>query len=219
LDLSVITGDGVRDDCHTLVLAASSPVFAACSPGPDSCLLLPDFTSADFLNLLGVLYGGPTRLVSTSPHFNPYFSSSSPLLKHLSYFTFHSLSPPVLLSSPLPLFSHSALPLPSYFPLHFSPFLPLHLRSWHIPPGEAEGLYSLLVALGVTTVNLEPVIPPGGGDTLPGTIENTLFKTITPLQLKRPMILVWGGGLCSIPPPSILTGELRSKNNILKWQN
>ena len=131
---------------------------------------------------------------------------------------FPSLSPPVLLSSPLPLFSHSALPLPSYFPLHFSPFLPLHLRSWHIPPGEAEGLYSLLVALGVTTVNLEPVIPPGGGDTLPGTIENTLFKTITPLQLKRPKILVWGGPVLH-PPPSILTGELRSKNNLLKWQN
>ena len=69
LDLSVITGDGVRDECHLLVLAAYSPVFAACSPGPNSCLLLPDFTSADFLNLLGVLYGGPTRLVSPSPIF------------------------------------------------------------------------------------------------------------------------------------------------------
>ena len=98
LDLSVITGDGVRDDCHTLVLAASSPVFAVCSPSPDSCLLLPDFTSADFLNLLGVLYGGPTRLASSSPYFNPYFSSS------------------------LPLFSHSALPFSSsLLPLSPSP--------------------------------------------------------------------------------------------------
>ena len=61
LDLSVITGDGVRDDCHTLVLAACSPVFTACSPSPDSCLLLPDFASIDFINLLGVLYGGPAR--------------------------------------------------------------------------------------------------------------------------------------------------------------
>ena len=76
--LSVITGDGVRDDCHTLVLAACSPVFAACSPSSDSCLLLPDFTSADFLNLLGVLYGGPTRLVSPSPIFSNF---TSPLLQ------------------------------------------------------------------------------------------------------------------------------------------
>ena len=156
LDLSVITGDGVRDDCHTLVLAACSPVFAACSPSSDSCLLLPDFTSADFINLLGTLYGGPTR----SP---PLISSlfTSPLL-------FHCLFPPFVLSSPLSRFFCSPIQLSS-FPLLFSTSLPLPLRSSHIPPGEAEGLHSLIVALGITNVTLEPVILPGGEDTLTGT--------------------------------------------------
>ena len=108
--LSVITGDGVRDDCHTLVLAACSPVFAACSPSSDSCLLLPDFTSADFINLLGTLYGGPTR----SP---PLISSlfTSPLL-------FHCLFPP--LSSLLLFPVSSILPFSSPIFLFSSPLLP-----------------------------------------------------------------------------------------------
>ena len=100
LDLSVITGDGVRDDCHLLVLAACSPVFAACSPGPDSCLLLPDFTSTDFINLLGVLYGGPSRLVSCSP-FLILLLISYPPPPHIRLSTMYSykISSPTLLTS------------------------------------------------------------------------------------------------------------------------
>ena len=122
LALSVITGDGVRDDCHTLVLAACSPVFAACSPSSDSCLLLPDFTSADFINLLGALYGGPTRQVSSSHQFTLYLSSSSLPLP------FSSLCP-LFSSSPFLLFSHSALLFSSSL-LHFSPSQVLTHPTW-----------------------------------------------------------------------------------------
>ena len=60
LDLSVITGDGERDDGHLIVMAAIFPVIAAVKETVDS-IILPDWMSNDYINLLALLYGGPTR--------------------------------------------------------------------------------------------------------------------------------------------------------------
>ena len=103
--------------CSSLLPALQFSLPAP-APGPDSCLLLPDFTSADFLNILGVLYGGPTRLVSTSPHFNPYFSSSqtfilfyfSPPFLLLFYSPLHFPYSPILLSPSPPIFLFTSPP-------------------------------------------------------------------------------------------------------------
>ena len=56
----MITGDSEEDDSHLLVMAAVFPVMAVV-PETTDCLLLPDWTSNDYMNLLALLYGGDER--------------------------------------------------------------------------------------------------------------------------------------------------------------
>ena len=56
----MVTGDGEKDDGHRLVLAAMFPVITAV-PETADCLLLPDWTSKDYMKLLTLLYGGENR--------------------------------------------------------------------------------------------------------------------------------------------------------------